>query len=401
MSYRSPLIVIGSLLIISVSCIKEEYDMNKLIVAGQWAPEIAIPLVHSTLGVEDLLEPSSEPSHLSTLPDGLMMLIYKDTLFSQKADSFITFPPGVPIINNYPNSDTIILNVDSIDLNLKVYNKLMGGSFYFENPKMNVIVTNSIGMKLDITLTILDAWSPINGWMNIVLDGTSAPITFTPSPAYPAIPGISAVTTYIYDETNSNIKNFLALAPKYLYYAVKGIINAPPVIFPNFVTDTSRFSVEVEIELPLYGTANFLTIGDTIPFQLGINDPSDTDVVVTSAVFVINTYNGFPVNTRMQLDFVDFNGVIVDSLFYAGQELVMAAAPLGPAPVLRVTGRTHQVTEVAVDKARLDKIATATELIVRGELTTTNNGTALVKIYSDYTIEIKLAVRAKLGLVGK
>jgi len=37
------------------SCIKEEFDLDKLVVPDEWAPEIAFPLVHSKLSVEDIL----------------------------------------------------------------------------------------------------------------------------------------------------------------------------------------------------------------------------------------------------------------------------------------------------------------------------------------------------------
>ena len=40
----------------------------------------------------------------------------------------------------------------------------------------------------------------------------------------------------------------------------------------------------------------------------------------------------------------------------------------------------------------------AREMIVRGRLTTNNDGFDLVKVYQDYEIEVKLAVKAKLQI---
>jgi len=380
------------------SCIKDEYDLDKM-TAANYSPEIAMPLVHSVFSVAEILSMSADQGandseNLEVDPDGLMKLMYNDTLFSKKASEFITFPPMTPLITGYGGSDTLQLLVDSIDLNLEVYNKLIGGQFYFENPIIHITVTNSIGMPINLTFTTFQTWSPINGTTIVELFSTPPPIALTPSPAFPLIPGDVSVTSYTYDKTNSNIQNFLLTAPKYLYYAIQGITNMPATI-PNFITDSSNFSVEALLELPLHGYASFLSLGDTLPFSLGINYPSGSEVYAESATFVVNAYNGFPIDAALQLSFVDSSGVILDSLFYSGEQSVFEAGSVGPAPALRVTSTRHTVTEVYVDRARLDKLGAATEIIIRGTLTSANNP-ALVKIYSDYTLELKLAVRAEL-----
>ncbi len=381
------------------SCIKDEYDLDKLTYAN-YSPEIAMPLIHSIFTVQEILTMSADqgandPENLETDPDGLMKLMYNDTLFSKKASEFITFPPMTPLITGYVGSDTLQLVVDSIDLNLEVYNKVIGGQFYFDNPIIHITITNSIGMPINLTFTTFQTWSPVNGTIIVELFSTPPPIALTPAPAFPLTPGDVSVTTYTFDKTNSNIQDFLLTSPKYLYYAVQGITNVPATI-PNFITDSSEFSVEVLLELPLHGYASFLSLGDTLPFSLGINDPSGSDIYAEAATFVINAYNGFPIDAVIQLSFLDtISGNVVDSLFYNGEQTVFEAGPVGPAPALRVTNIVHTVTEVYVDKARLDRIGSANKLIIRGTLTSANNP-ALVKIYSDYTLELKLAVRVEL-----
>ena len=395
------LLILAIILVVS-ACVKDKYDLDKLTYAN-YSPEIAMPLIHSVFTVEEILTMSADqgandPEHLETDPDGLMKLMYNDTLFSKKASQFITFPPMTPLITSYGGSDTLQLVVDSIDLNLEVYNKVIGGTFYFENPIIHITITNSIGMPIDLTFTTFETWSPINGTTIVELFSTPPPIALTPSPGYPLNPGDVSVTTYTYDKTNSNIQTFLLTSPKYLYYAIQGVTNPSLTPIPNsyFITDSSEFSVEVLLELPLHGYASFLSLGDTLPFTLGINDPSTDGVYAESATFVVNTYNGFPIDAVVQLSFVDsVTGTILDSLFYTGEQTIFKAGPVGAAPALRVTSITHTVTEVYVDKARLDRLGTANQIIIRGTLTSANNP-ALVKIYSDYTLEFKLAVRAEL-----
>ena len=203
---------------------------------------------------------------------------------------------------------------------------------------------------------------------------------------------------YTFDETNSNIKDFIQINPKYIFYSVQADVNPGSTVPTFFVLDTSEFSVELEVELPLYGTANVVSLGDTIPFELGLNDPSGSELVVTEAIFMVNTYNDFPVDAEMQLLFMDSNQVVIDSLFHNGQSLILKGASVGPAPALRTSTPTHAVTEVFVDRARLDNLGRAREMIVRGSLTTSNEGLDLVKVYQDYEIEVKLGVKAKLQI---
>jgi hypothetical protein len=286
-------------------------------------------------------------------------------------------------------------------MNLGVYNKVFGGSFYFENPTVSIIVTSTLGIPVNMELEVLDAYSPINGNMKIELWGNPAPIVLdNPSPpAYATAWGDTAVTVYSFDENNSNIKDVLQINPKYLFYSVKADVNPLGSADPTFfVLDTSEFSVEVEVQLPLYGTANVVSMGDTMPFVLDLNDPSGSELVVTEAIFMVNTYNDFPLDAEMQLLFMDSNQVVIDSLFTNGETFVLRGAPVGPAPALRTSSSTHTVTEVFVDRARLDNLGRAREMIVRGRLTTNNGGFDLVKVYQDYEIEVKLGVKAKLQI---
>ena len=386
------------------SCVKEEYDLNTLVQTGTWQPEIAVPLVHSRLSVEDILAPAeNDQDELGVDSDGLIYLVYRDTLLSSWAQTFMPgLSPGGSLTGAAIGGPySVFLPIDSLDMNLGVYNKVVGGSFYFENPIVNIIVTSTLGVPIDMALVVLDAYSPSNGTMSIELWGNTAPpniVLDNPSPpAYSTVWGEAAVTVYTFDNNNSNIKDVLQINPKYIFYSVQADVNPLGLTDPAFfVVDTSKFSVEVEVQLPLYGTANVVSMGDTIPFVLDLNDPSGSELVVTEAIFMVNTYNDFPLDVEMQLLFMDSSQVVIDSLFTNGQSFVLKGAPIGPAPALRTSTPSHTVTEVFVDRERLNNLGKAKEMIIRGRLTTNNDGFDLVKVYQDYEIELKLGVKAKL-----
>lgn len=377
--------------------------MSTLVQTGEWQPQIALPLLHSNLTVDDILSKADDTDELSEDSDGLMRLIYRGTLFSAEAKDYVPgLLPGSSLTGaaiGGPYSQ--FLPIDSLDMNLELYNKVLGGNFYFDDPIINVIVTNSLGVPVDMTFTVLEAYSPLNGILPIMLWTSTAPpgiaLNNPSPPVYPTVPGDTAVTIYSFDKNNSNILDFLQIGPRYIMYSVQATVNPLGLTTPSFfVMDTNMFSVEVEVELPLYGTANFVTLGDTMPFDLSINDPSGSELIVTSATFMVNAYNDFPVEVELQVLFIDSNDVILDSLFTDGQQLFLGAANVGPAPVLHTTSPTHTVTELYIDRARLDKLNNAVQAVVLGRITTSNSGNTMVKIYSDYEIEFKLGVNAKL-----
>ena len=398
--------VILSVFIISVlsSCIKEEYDPAKL--TTDYSPEVAIPLVHSVLSVNDILDHADDPTDdLTQESNGLLNLIYKTNISTPAANSFISFP-GVSILQPFIAANVNTPEVaDSIDLNLKLFNKVTDGSFYFEDPRLHIKFENSFGTPLEVNLTRLEAWSSGNGLVPAILTNLSGDTmqqsTIFFSPAYSSIPGQVATTTYSFDKTNSNLEDWVTetAANRFVFYAARGIINNSPSIPANtFITDSSTLNIEVKVELPLYGRGNYVVLGDTVPFNMDINEPSGSPINASEATLVINTYNGFPLEAIIQIAFLDSSNSIIDSLFSGDQKEVIEAPIIGGSPDFKVLAPSHKMTEITVNKDRLDQWAKADRIIITGSLSTSGQSTDLVKIYAGYSLEIKLAARAKLFL---
>ena len=81
----------------------------------------------------------------------------------------------------------------------------------------------------------------------------------------------------------------------------------------GFLTDTSFLSVDVVVELPLYGRAQGVEFSDTFDIDL-----SDLDRV-TNADFKLVADNGFPMDIEMQIYFYD----------NAGDEIIQSTATNG------------------------------------------------------------------------
>jgi hypothetical protein len=279
---------------------------------------------------------------------------------------------------------------DSVEL--RIFDNNIYGLIDFENPYVHMWAYNSMGVPLAMSMSNFQAISDINAPYQVILNGY-------PNPWYLNAPTISqvgqtATTTFTLDKTNSNVKNAINLSPQWFLVDVAGQTNPAGGASSNFVIDTSRLTVDVQVELPLYGRAWDFRLGDTIDFEFG----QDADMsMIEFMMFRVNTDNGFPVDGIMQVYFLDGSNNVLDSLLVPAQQ-VISAAPVGPGPDYRVTGPVHAMVETTLEQPRLMNLEPTKKIVVLARLATISNGSEIVKIYSDYNLDVRLAARAKFNV---
>ncbi len=287
-------------------------------------------------------------------------------------------------MKGFLNYKEFSFNPDSVYID--IFENSWMGNFLLQNPKMTINITNSLGLPLDIVFDYLVAYNP-NSTEMLALTGVPSVL----SVMHPAYPGDVTTTTLQLDGNNSNIRDAINLTPHYIHFEMEGIANPSGVYTQNFVLDTSAFEVDLEIELPLYGRAWDFVIQDTISFRFESLDQ------IELANFKVNITNGFPIDANIQIYFADTTYNIIDSLFTEKKELILAA-PVGPAPEYRVTERRFKYTEAQLNARRLKNMSKARYMLINASLATTNQGADVVKVYSDYFIDVSLAVQTKLKL---
>jgi len=142
--------------------------------------------------------------------------------------------------------------------------------------------------------------------------------------------------------------------------------------------------------MPLFGKAWDFLIQDTVNFKI------DKIEELVSANFKINISNGFPIDAKIQIVITDSLYTPLDSLFSGGPQDVIKSGNIGAAPDYRVTSPTNKFTPVILPQDRLVKLSHARKMLIRSTLNTKNNGADIMKIYSDYLIDVRLAVQAQL-----
>lgn len=283
----------------------------------------------------------------------------------------------------FGNLGTHPINLFEDSSRITLFDNFQGGQMYFEDPKMTFFLSNSFGMPIDAHVLSLAALSPT---------GTSIPITGNiPDPlviGYPSQIGQVATSSFVLDKNNSNIQTVISQAPRYIVYTLNATSNIPN-IQPNFLTDTSKFKADIQIDFPLRGYANSFTVEDTTDFSMEkINE-------IESAVFRINIDNGFPADAYTQAYFVDSNYTRLDSLISNPANLLIKSAQVDGNG--RVTVSTHEMSDEPFSKTRMEHLYSAKKILIISVIDT-KNAPSNVEIYDTYKLDVKIGVRTQLNV---
>lgn len=274
-------------------------------------------------------------------------------------------------------SDTILVNL---------FETAVSGSLTIEDPKINLKISNSFGLPIGMIAENLTAETMSEGTMNVysVLDDG---IAFN----YPSLMevGQSKITNVGVNKDNSNLSEIISSNPTQLNYELGALTNptADPSI-KGFVLDTSHFDVDIEMELPVWLSASDFAVEEVSEFDASFFED------IESASFKLITENGLPIEAGVQVYFMDENNMVLDSLFNNGNMIMIPAAEVNTQGEVTAKISSENITEFTID--RIAKIQNATQISIKGVVSTAEMGTVAVKFYTDYGMSFKLGAIAKL-----
>lgn len=277
-----------------------------------------------------------------------------------------------------PNTDTIPITLFN--------NGIAGGGISVTNASLDIRISNAFGIPIRATFQKFQGYNPlsITPIINIV-----SPLFINPLPiSTPSQIGQSASSSLSLNSSNSNINNVLTYLPHYLIYKIDALSNPPPPypVMQNFIEDSSRFKVDVDINLPLEGTLKNLVFQDTIMFKF--QEVEELQSLNLKLFFK----NGFPIETKVQVYFADTMGYVLDSLLQ--DDIILASGIVGNNG--RVTTASEKTTEINYPEQKILNLKKVRKIYVKGTTSTFQNGSKNVKIYSDYRLDLKISGRAKL-----
>jgi len=293
-------------------------------------------------------------------------------------------------IFGYLGQMNFALNEDTI--RVKLYDNNVEGIVNWQDPRFYMTITNYLGMPVQVTINYLEARRNKAPFSAVQILGPGIPnpwnILF---PSFSQI-GQGMQSSLYLDKNNSNIDVAYNISPQQINALVSAVSN-PSGFAQNFAFDTSRFVVDAKVELPLHGTAHGFVIVDTLDISLG-DDFKNADNIEW-VLFKIYCENGFPVDAKLQIYFIDENDMVVDSLLSPPQQFIHAATP-GPAPDYIVTQKYQKMITAVIQKERIGEYHRIKKCIVRAQMETYNNASSIVKIYSYYDMHIMLGAQVQL-----
>lgn len=256
---------------------------------------------------------------------------------------------------------------DTIEVSF--FDRYLEGNIFFVDPKVIIRLRSTFGLPSRAVIRRFDVIGS-NGQV-IALEGEGVDNGFDFSFIREA--GDTAVTEFVFNRDNSNIDEILAARPVALDYIINASINPEAdTTIRGFLTDSSTYDVQVDLELPLFGNAEQFTVRDTVDLNL-----MDQYASITNVVFRLTTDNGLPVG-------IGLTGTLLDSL---GNEIgtlsednttILQAAPVDGAG--RPTGTTREVTDFDFEADRLENLRTAAQLVLTFEITTSDDGSQFIRV---------------------
>ena len=157
----------------------------------------------------------------------------------------------------------------------------------------------------------------------------------------------------------------------------------------NFLLDTSKIKIDLDMTVPFYGRIVNLVLQDTVDFTMVDFDQAEY------AIFHLVTENSFPADIGLQIYFADDSYNILDSLVKPNADLFESAQVDQNGDVVQ---NTKAYLKIEVDKNSLYQLTNANKLIIRATLITADDGTTPVKIYTDYDFFVNLGVQMNVKI---
>lgn len=250
-------------------------------------------------------------------------------------------------------------------------------------PIVNLIVVNDYGVPLKGTFIKLEAHK--SGAVLPFQINPASPVTI----ASPTVLGNSATTNV----SVTNAKELLDFGPTEFYYQISARINQGLTNGNNFLADTSKLRVKLDVEIPLYGHASNIILTDTLKFDLSNIDKSQ----INQASFKVHIQNELPLDGKIQFYLTDEKFQIIDSLLATSQTDLVKGSTVTSSGDLQVMGVVDE--EVPLEDAKINKLFIAKSIIIKSQMNTSKNSAGQfpdVKFKSAYKMNVSLGLKANL-----
>lgn len=291
-----------------------------------------------------------------------------------------TFSDIIPYYaKGYLGQSTIVVPTTTTAFNF--FDRINQGGLKLEKLKFNLSLENYIGVDARATITSLKS-------INTASNKTVSLIVSNPSISVNrAFENNSVITPTLSNfpltSTNSNIKELIENLPDKLQYQMKVNINPLGNVSGSndFIYTDKLLNAFFELNIPLSLITNNLTVGNILDFNISSGDNRH----INNGTLTLFANNGFPLDAKIQLYTLDGNNAITDSLITSNNTILQA--PLNSQ--LKVTSKRLTKIAIPLDVSKTTLLYKTKKVLFKVRFNTASQPN-YVKIYSDYSIDIKL-----------
>ena len=269
------------------------------------------------------------------------------------------------IIPNYIRGDVegIEMEIAKDSFEFDFFSELeMGTGFSIESANINFEIESSVGVSCDLDINISSSNTTEGSTANMLSQSFSVNSATINYNTEIVTPGLFIIPL--------DVANIINIKPDII--SIDGTVTLNQGT-DNFIVYNKGFSITPAIEIPLSFIASNLILSDTSE----INMPSDID----GATLKLIIDNGYPLNTYLDITFLDINNVILNSKKHTI-----------PAGITNADGRVYESTrsilEISIETEDIEQIKKV-HYLASFE---TSSQTEYNKIYSDYSIGVQIIV---------
>lgn len=308
----------------------------------------------------------------------LVTLSLKDSL-----DITLTLIDAKPsYVKGYLGQDTILIGPGVSDI--EVFKNISANTLQFQSSSLSLVFENSLGIPAKAKLSQLTALNTATN-TSVALSGTPINKDFAIGAA---VEGAGPTVSTIDLSTGSNATSLLSILPNKISYSgmfdTNPQVSVPPndTTYTNFGNSGADLKVYLDMKFPLTFVASNLTLSDTADCNMATLNSGGFQ----NGKFRLYVSNGFPIELKVDIRFLDRNGIQMDS--------IITTSPIAAAPIDDATGKVTSTKVSSIpfimSQARLDALVHNGSKVVFTARFDTQPANKNITIYSDYAMELKL-----------
>jgi hypothetical protein len=296
-------------------------------------------------------------------------------------------------IQGYLGNELYDLPRDTIIIDF--FDNWIAGGVTFADPVMHLSVENAFGIPVRSVSNHVNIWTLDGSTLSLESDALENGIDF----AYPALDEVGEVkiTEFEFNNSNSNIGDLFSIKPIAVDYDLDALGNPDSdQSVTGFATDSSFFTVNMYVDLPVHGTANMFTVGEDFEMDGELGDDYDfADYIILKII----SENNIPLDMGVQLYFKDSTGMVLDSLFDLPLAQIIPEKTLVSAAGVNAEGQaistSYNEVEVELPSEKIDAFR---QMRILQLVTIFNNdpGTT-IKLFEEDNVNVKVGMRAGIS----